>query len=778
MTIRPAAALLGLVLFFYADKLLLGPWAAVRVHDVFEVDYSRYQIYGELLLKHGPFAWMPHFAGGMPSYAWQHPPYYVLCLLARFLPMWLIYHAVVIALMAAAAWGMFRFLRERMDVSEERAVAWAGLFALATQLQPDGVPENVLSFCIPLFYVWSVEAWERRSTRALLGLWAIMLLSYPVLALPHFTLLHFAIPLVDRQLEPGERWPLWGWFTALWGGYVLLNAPVIYSLFMYAPQAARHFEPWAFPDWAAFKSFVVALGHVALMCGVPTLALGPALAGRRSKALVLLGAIWLVSGVFASDLYHVLAGTIFQKMDLNHFYWLIPFAVILAAAEGFDSLSTKRLGVGAAAFIVLAAARQIPVGLAVLNLLSIAAVWAALETKRAEALLESASAPWLASLALILLFAVFPPQFFAIPSALLGAGLAGAWWRGGRRAGLAALALLVAFPVRLARFHGDQAEERPYRRLVRHESLAAARAGLWEPARAGVVGDDITPDLLARYGWETVEARASLLNRRYKDVFKLAVEPEFRSPGQEAFFDWYHYQLYLMQRGTAEADLNLNILALANTKYLFARKEQPQLRLAGCVETREPSDWARFWDRVCSRVGRASAFAEARLRAISRPDYLYRYEVPGFLSRGFIARDAVALDDDAAVLAALDKASAPRLGEAVFFSKRDGGKPLEGFPGTATVERYEPDHLAFRARTTGPSYLVVTNNFHENWRAVVDGAPAQVLRADHAFQAVALTSAGEHVVTLDFVDPYLRPAHAGLLVGMLPFLLPFARRTV
>src|SRR6266850_5618233 len=97
---RAAVAILALTLLFHADKVLLGPWALVRQHDVFDSDYFRYAESGQLLLRHGLFSWFPAVGGGMPAYAWHYTPFYILSLFAAFVPVWLIYHGMVLALMA------------------------------------------------------------------------------------------------------------------------------------------------------------------------------------------------------------------------------------------------------------------------------------------------------------------------------------------------------------------------------------------------------------------------------------------------------------------------------------------------------------------------------------------------------------------------------------------------------------------------------------------------------------------------------------------------------
>lgn len=61
------------------------------------------------------------------------------------------------------------------------------------------------------------------------------------------------------------------------------------------------------------------------------------------------------------------------------------------------------------------------------------------------------------------------------------------------------------------------------------------------------------------------------------------------------------------------------------------------------------------------------------------------------------------------------------------------------------------DHrIVFETRSSKPTMVVVSHNFHPSWRATLDGESMPVHRANHAFQAVAVP-AGKHRVEMRFV---------------------------
>ena len=101
-----------IALFFHLDKIILGSFAPVIIHDTFDSDFSNFEPIGKLFVEHGFIAWNPIPAGGMPAYAHHFAPYYILNLLSAVLPSWVIYSVLVITLMIFAGYGMYRFLKD------------------------------------------------------------------------------------------------------------------------------------------------------------------------------------------------------------------------------------------------------------------------------------------------------------------------------------------------------------------------------------------------------------------------------------------------------------------------------------------------------------------------------------------------------------------------------------------------------------------------------------------------------------------------------------------
>jgi len=93
-----------------------------------------------------------------------------------------------------------------------------------------------------------------------------------------------------------------------------------------------------------------------------------------------------------------------------------------------------------------------------------------------------------------------------------------------------------------------------------------------------------------------------------------------------------------------------------------------------------------------------------------------------------------------------------------------GGRALAELGGARS------DRLRILTESEAPALLVLTDTWYPGWRASVDGQPATLWRADHAFRAVTVP-AGRHEVELRFAP---RSVLAGALVSALSAALVVA----
>jgi hypothetical protein len=81
--------------------------------------------------------------------------------------------------------------------------------------------------------------------------------------------------------------------------------------------------------------------------------------------------------------------------------------------------------------------------------------------------------------------------------------------------------------------------------------------------------------------------------------------------------------------------------------------------------------------------------------------------------------------------------------------------PLSGAPqadatGQVTWVKHDPDNLELIVETTGPMFLVVTDNYYPSgWKAAINGAPTSITKTNFMFRGI-LVPAGKSRVTMTF----------------------------
>jgi hypothetical protein len=100
-----------------------------------------------------------------------------------------------------------------------------------------------------------------------------------------------------------------------------------------------------------------------------------------------------------------------------------------------------------------------------------------------------------------------------------------------------------------------------------------------------------------------------------------------------------------------------------------------------------------------------------------------------------------------------------------------------GNPEMDRVERLDYDlpagYIQLKASCGGPRLLVVSENYHSNWRVYVDGEEAEMLRANFVWKGVCLP-AGEHRVEFRYRSPVLLYSRTVSGVSLLAILGIFA----
>ena len=94
---------------------------------------------------------------------------------------------------------------------------------------------------------------------------------------------------------------------------------------------------------------------------------------------------------------------------------------------------------------------------------------------------------------------------------------------------------------------------------------------------------------------------------------------------------------------------------------------------------------------------------------------------------------------------------------------------------TARIISYTEDEIEIEATLSRPGVLVTSEVYYPGWRAEVDGVPANILRANKVFRAVAL-DAGAHTVRFQFrpnsflIGRWISLVSVGLLLAYAVYL--------
>jgi hypothetical protein len=153
------------------------------------------------------------------------------------------------------------------------------------------------------------------------------------------------------------------------------------------------------------------------------------------------------------------------------------------------------------------------------------------------------------------------------------------------------------------------------------------------------------------------------------------------------------------------------------------------------------------------------------------------YENLGARPRAWVVGDYRVADAAGTLTALADPAFDPA--RTVYLDREPAPRPEPADSASVRETRRRMDEVAFEAELARPGVLVVSEVFYPDWKATVDGAPAEVLRANHVLRALALP-AGRHEVVFRYDRSRIRQG-AGVSIGafaltLLALLGTLARR--
>jgi hypothetical protein len=224
--------------------------------------------------------------------------------------------------------------------------------------------------------------------------------------------------------------------------------------------------------------------------------------------------------------------------------------------------------------------------------------------------------------------------------------------------------------------------------------------------------------------------------------------------------------------GTIEQAFSTRAAQLPNTAGLdglaTANNFDPLVsaRYAAVVEAAEATQSLALLRMMNVAVLASSAPRSLPLLAEAPAVGVHFYQVPGTVERAWVVHQARIVPDAAQALAMLgDPAFDPATtlileADTLNGVSNSGGRPDTGPEPLVVTETFNT--VTIRGALNEPGWVVLADTYYPGWVASVDGEPAAILPANHAFRAVAV-AAGEHTVRFEYRP---RSFQLGLLLSL------------
>ena len=279
-----------------------------------------------------------------------------------------------------------------------------------------------------------------------------------------------------------------------------------------------------------------------------------------------------------------------------------------------------------------------------------------------------------------------------------------------------------------------------------------------EPFRVAAIYFRMHAGHLQGYNLETSDGYSPVFPKWYKDFWLTLIEPLKKN--DPALYNGYMnkgfatclYPPTNIQTNPNELIFNdhfrLNLLSLANTKYLFSRLPLIDENLVPLYDN----------DKFIYNRGKRERYIEyLRQRFIADGSDIYIYENLNSLPRYYVASNIKTFESKEELLDSMASASIDEFKQNIFLEKKilDNIETTEFSSSEYQIELLanEPDSIHLTVKVDAPGILVVLNSYNPNWRAKVNGNEVKVLRIYHAFCGVTLDK-GENSVSLDYEPNY------------------------
>lgn len=281
------------------------------------------------------------------------------------------------------------------------------------------------------------------------------------------------------------------------------------------------------------------------------------------------------------------------------------------------------------------------------------------------------------------------------------------------------------------------------------------------PFRVATVAYGLHPAYANAYSLETVDGYVPLYPKRYQDFWGKVIEP--LTSQDEKQYNYFHYwgsRIYLFEPSDGSFDkiekirfseyYNLNLLSLANTKYIISRKAIANEHLT-LLPSQIPQP-ERGW---------GSLSMEEKIKRGLKDNFggrgLYIYKNENCFPRFFLTDQVKVFPDSRQLLESMGQVNLSCLRNTAFiedqFTSKIETDKLGFNHGEITIEQYSPDRVVLAVDLDGSGILVITNSYDPYWKCQVDGIEKDIFPVYHTFSGIYLEG-GQKTVTLEYHPPY------------------------
>lgn len=745
-------------------EFILGKYRPINMHDTFDSWYVPLKTTFQNMISDGWLAWDPWALSGNPAFLKGAESFFnFFYLISGFIPLWALYSLWSILVCFVAGIGMHLYLKNILHLSFVSTVIGSLLFLI---LSIDADHSQVFNYAFPLFLylfhsIFDVTYVSKSRLKYLFLLILLILNSFISITVPYFPFIHLGMIFLFSSSSRQLLSCLYG-FLVVWIGYGFIHAPSLYTLLSQSADSHRMtFELSALHKLPFLISAVKTLADIIRLLPIVTivpagLAFLSFYKWREKKEVrmawvLLIGVVFICVisnswiGFFLMKNLGIFKGLSWERMYTVSVYYL--FCVLAAYGCQVLEEKMKHAKILFAVFIFVSAG--------ILFFDTYRGTWMHPGTR----MVKMQFYPQMLALALIYPFLHKFKKYISVYSLF----------------GIFIFYLIVISKYEYFSVH----RYKSFHYYFGNKEMKQLSKKSQEPIRAVMYCGTWTqchPSLLQYHGFQTAEGYQEMYPLRYQKLWIQMIDPSLPSqecaPWKDSFLKWSN-RVYTPRCSKVKLGaLNENLLSLFNVQYVFSETALPypkkNMRLLFPREKRKPQKMDKHEENPFLRM------MNRTIDYFNADSHYWVYEIPSVLPRSFVVHEWEMFDDEEKLLERLGKKRAQEHLNKVALFKKDLDISLDAsnasVKSNTQILKYAPTYIKVKGSSDAKGILILTDQYHKNWKAWVNGEPSLVFPANYVFRGVQVPK-GDFVVEFKYEDRKLQLAYGVILLGLLVLIV-------